>query len=405
MRTKIKELSKNTLHKLESIKKQFFGTKEYLNDDFFNKFNDIVKEDIKLIKECSESSIIDFYCDAIKILLSKDNSVIDDGFWDSLKHKARMSLANKYVSTKTFDNTIDTYFNEVKREYILHPMQESDDLEFLPENKEVFIKNNLKLVINCAKRYQNLGIEFEDLIQIGNYGLLKAWDKFDISRANLKNDIKKSIKENPKDSFTFDEASNIVEDAFKYTKLLTATTKKIPQKGFSSKDEFYEWCDNNIKKATFSSIAFIWVRATILNEISKYANTIYIPKSKLVEHPNTIIRLDSINPHTDDNYYDNQISDIANEEFAIEDEKMENNEKKEMMSMVVNKVLNNLSLEDRIIVKKRFGIGLPFPLSINEIADSENMSANHVKYIILNSMKTINKKLSDKEKDIIKSML
>lgn len=404
MRTKVKELSKSTLYKLDSIKRQYIGQQDYLDDDFFNEFNDIVKNDIRLIKECSESSIVAFYCDSIKDMLKKA-SIINEDFWESLKYQSRAKLVDKYVSKKNFDNTIDTYFNEVKREYIMHPMQESDDLEFLPENKEVFIKNNLKLVINCAKRYQNLGVEFEDLIQIGNYGLLKAWDKFDISRANLKNDIKKSIKESQKESFTYSEASKIVEDAFKYTKLLSSTTKKIPKSGFKTKDQFYDWCDNNIKKATFSSIAFIWIRATILNEISKYANTIYIPKSKLVEHPNTIIRLDSINPHTDDNYYDNQISDIANEEFAIEDEKIENNEKKEMLAVIVDKILNNLSLQDRIIVKKRFGIGLPFPLSINEIAESENMSSNHVKYIVLNSLKLINKKLTDKEKDLISEIL
>ena len=93
--------------------------------------------------------------------------------------KARKSLVVKYTTNHIFNNNIDIYFNEVKREYILHPMNESDSLEFVPENRDIFIKNNLKLVVNCAKRYRGLGLPFEDLIQTGNYGLLVAFEKFD----------------------------------------------------------------------------------------------------------------------------------------------------------------------------------------------------------------------------------
>ena len=41
------------------------------------------------------------------------------------------------------------------------------------------IERNLKLVVSIAKRYRDMGLPFEDLVQEGNLGLLRAVDKFD----------------------------------------------------------------------------------------------------------------------------------------------------------------------------------------------------------------------------------
>lgn len=44
------------------------------------------------------------------------------------------------------------------------------------------IKSNLRFVISIAKNYQNMGLDLEDLISEGNYGLIKAANKFDHTR-------------------------------------------------------------------------------------------------------------------------------------------------------------------------------------------------------------------------------
>ncbi|MBW7996184.1 MAG: RNA polymerase sigma factor RpoD [Candidatus Glassbacteria bacterium] len=48
--------------------------------------------------------------------------------------------------------------------------------------KQMLIKANVRLVISVAKRYVNRGLEFLDLIQEGNKGLMRATDKFDYRR-------------------------------------------------------------------------------------------------------------------------------------------------------------------------------------------------------------------------------
>jgi RNA polymerase primary sigma factor len=44
------------------------------------------------------------------------------------------------------------------------------------------IEKNLRLVVSVAKRYRGCGVPFEDLIQEGNIGLMKAVEKFDPDR-------------------------------------------------------------------------------------------------------------------------------------------------------------------------------------------------------------------------------
>lgn len=64
--------------------------------------------------------------------------------------------------------------------------QEIAELEYDVEDgqdaKETLTNCNLKLVVSIAKHYVNRGMQFLDLIQEGNIGLMKAVDKFDYTR-------------------------------------------------------------------------------------------------------------------------------------------------------------------------------------------------------------------------------
>lgn len=399
MARKIK-FSSNSLIKLDNFKDSLKES----SSSIFKKFYSIVYFDFKNIKDCAESSIVDFYIEETQKFLEKHDTVSDDD-WDKIKQKVRKRLVKKFAPYKNYKDNISVYFDEVKRQYIMHPMGESEDLVFCPENKDIFIKNNLKLVIDCAKRYQNLGIPFEDLIQCGNMGLLKSFEKFDSSRANLRFAILEDIREYPEDKFDYETARKIIEKNFTYTKLLNQTLKKLPKEGFKTKKDFNEWTMKNIKKASFSSIAFAWIRANIIIELNNYSRIIKIPKSVQASNAFGILRLDSINPHTDDNYTDGQLSDISNEEFLIENEMLENDEHQEALYDIVINITQCLSGDDRRILFKKFGIGFPFPLSLSEIAENEGISLNKVKYSISNSIKTISEKVTAENKISLKEIL
>ncbi|HDQ39464.1 MAG TPA: RNA polymerase sigma factor RpoD [Desulfonatronum sp.] len=54
--------------------------------------------------------------------------------------------------------------------------------EAAQQAKQELIRSNLRLVVSIAKKYTNRGLQFLDLIQEGNIGLMKAVDKFEYQR-------------------------------------------------------------------------------------------------------------------------------------------------------------------------------------------------------------------------------
>ena len=51
--------------------------------------------------------------------------------------------------------------------------------------KQILVERNLRLVVYIAKKFENTGIDFEDLISIGTIGLMKAINTFNVDK-NIK---------------------------------------------------------------------------------------------------------------------------------------------------------------------------------------------------------------------------
>ena len=70
----------------------------------------------------------------------------------------------------------------------LEPQEEADALARLktdPQVKTLLIEHNLRLVVYIARKFDNTGVDVEDLISIGTVGLIKAVNSFDADK-NIK---------------------------------------------------------------------------------------------------------------------------------------------------------------------------------------------------------------------------
>ena len=84
------------------------------------------------------------------------------------------------------DDPVKVYLKEIGRVPLLTPEEEIELAIRIADNDEKAKKRlaeaNLRLVVSIAKRYVGRGMQFLDLIQEGNLGLIKAVDKFDYTK-------------------------------------------------------------------------------------------------------------------------------------------------------------------------------------------------------------------------------
>ena len=280
---------------------------EVLQEIIFNLFEEeIVSEDI-----------LDYICKELKklgIIITENN-----------RYELDLNGYNGFV-----EDSVKQYLKEIGKYPLLTVKQEQELAKKSKENDKYAAKklaeHNLRLVVSIAKKYVDRGLNFLDLIQEGNLGLLKAVEKFDVDKGYRFSTyatwwIRQAITRGISDSSrTIRLPVHISEKVNKYKKFVRAYEDNYEHK--PSDEEIMAYLDVSIEN---------------LKEIKKASNDKISLETPIGEED------------------DSQLGDFISDEDAIDPiEVLEENDLKERMK----EVLDSLSAREQLVLYLRFGLDI-----------------------------------------------
>ena len=180
---------KLTALKIKKIFSENDIPKEYLSEfiDFLEKRDIIVEEE-----DDNEPQDFDSGSDPEEYILLKDAEFDDEFNEDDIKDLKDINLniledLDDYIA---IEDSIKMYLKEIGKIPLLSVDEEMNlakkicdpDEAVRKEARKQMAESNLRLVVSIAKRYMGRGMQFLDLIQEGNLGLLRAVEKFDYQK-------------------------------------------------------------------------------------------------------------------------------------------------------------------------------------------------------------------------------
>lgn len=261
----------------------------------------------------------------------------------------------------TNDRSLQIYLKEIRKFPLLTPEEEREVTSKMAKGdkkaRDKLVQSNLRFVVNIAKEYQGRGLSLSELINEGNFGLIKAAEKFDptknvkfISYAVwwIRQSIMKAVLEN---------TGNIRVPLSQMNKLNRITR---------AQDELLE------EKGEMPTIKELADKLSLSEDEIK--NAIQLNKVEISLHTPLA---------DDDNLY---LSDtIMQEKFLAPEEVFLRKRYKE----VLKDQLDKLDERESYILKKYFGLDDNRPHTLEEIGEEMGISRERVRQIKERSVKKL----------------
>lgn len=258
-------------------------------------------------------------------------------------------------------NSVKQYMKEISRYPLLTDEEEKDIFARMangdPTAAETLINSNLRLVVSVARHYATCSsMPLLDLIQEGNLGLIRAVEKFDISKGYKFSTyatwwIRQSISRSISDlSRTIRIPANLIETASKISKI----SREYEQ--MTGEDPSVEYL---VEKSG--------------------------EERKTIERILSIVK-DPISLESPVNEDDNTVGDLIPDE---ESEKPGASLIAEANREIVQNVLNTLDDRERKIITLRYGIGTKQPLTLEEVGNILGLTKERIRQIETNTLRKL----------------
>jgi RNA polymerase primary sigma factor len=217
--------------------------------------------------------------------------------------------------------------------------------------KEKIVKANLRFVVNVAKKYQNHGLDFVDLISEGNIGLMTAIERFDVSKGYhfisyavwwIRQAILKAICEKSRAiRLPLNRANELVQ--IERTRKVVAGDKTEEQE---------------------------------ISEIAGMLNMEPVHVREMINISRDMISLDAQLGNSD--------NDRTSVGDFLEDNRYENPDEavmKDLMHKDIDKVLETLKPNEAKVLRLRYGLNGTKPMSLKEVGDVCNLTKERIRQI------------------------
>lgn len=251
------------------------------------------------------------------------------------------------------DNSIKIYMREMGQFSMLSAEEEIELANRIAEGdqsaKNELVEANLRLVVSLARHYQGCGLSYQDLIQEGNIGLIKAAEKFDVS---------KGFRFSTYASWWIKQAlSRAIADQSRTIRIPVHMTENI----------------NKFKKTERELLS----QLNREPKIKEIADAMGISEKQAKEIQSYIVEPTSLDIQVGDD------DDTTIGSF-IEDTHFVNPESayiKESNGDVVNAVLDTLSDREANILRLRFGIGDKKAMTLEEVGKEYGLTRERIRQI------------------------